>query len=215
MQRIPKNLYEGAGFILFDPFEHNFILGVSSNTGDLEYIGGKPESNETPQQTAFNELVEEIGGNPLDIDWETRVQVLYFFNYSQKWIWCFFISLSFNEIQKLHQLAKQLNSWPVELEKDFSSITGRTELAKKEITSIVSVNIHDFFNYIEIFTKWPRTRNRRLDAVRYGTHNSTKLIVGKNLCDNNYIEPKKIREFNCVIFEQHLEWLKNAVNVNK
>ena len=214
MMEVPKSEYEGAGFILYNKFTKDFVLGVSSTTGELEYMGGKPEGNELPHQTAFNELVEELGGNPLDEDWQTRVQVLHIFQpFSKKWIWCFFLSLSSTELEKVKQLSKDLDSWPMDLEKDFSSITGRPKPARKAITSIVSIYDNDFFNYIKNFTEWPQTKNRMADAKLYGAHESTKLLDGVIFHNYNvHVESKKLRGFNCVIFEQHLDWLKSVVD---
>jgi len=81
--------YEGAGFLL--KHQGKFILGVRLQTNseaqpELEYMGGKAERNDknSPATTAYNELVEELGGPILDVEWESRARVLHLYQpYSQ------------------------------------------------------------------------------------------------------------------------------------
>src|SRR5271163_349108 len=103
--------YEGAGFLMY--YEDNFVLGtrikkpedlVKDPILEIEYMRGKidPEDNNDPLKTAYNELVEEIGVDILEKDWNTRITPIQTFqSISKKYIWCCLLKLSKKEYSNL------------------------------------------------------------------------------------------------------------------
>lgn len=115
----PKTEYEGAGVTLM--FGENFILGIRKykndspeNVPEVEYQGGKPEPEDggDPRRTAISELTEEVGGEFLDADWDSRCEIIHCFQpISKRWIWNYVISLNPAEYERLVELNRALDQW--------------------------------------------------------------------------------------------------------
>ena len=146
-QGVDKSVFEGAGFLLFRKSTQSdghvtvdFILGerqkkpedeLKEPNEELEYQGGKPEGKENPQQTAENELNEEVGcsrdagGNlisVLDKDWHSRAQTLWTFQpITKKWICCFLLQVNDAEYLRLVEQDFALSYWAKNEKRDFSA----------------------------------------------------------------------------------------------
>jgi 8-oxo-dGTP pyrophosphatase MutT (NUDIX family) len=202
--------YEGAGFLL--KFASQYVLGIrirkpddKDQTPEVEYIGGKVEAadNNNPAITARNELLEELGYDILDADWLNRVRVLRTFQpFSKKWIWCFELELSCNELFKLMRADHELRygGWDPSEECDFRPLTGRTSVSRKALAGLVVASALDFHNIIREFsTTIPNSGNRMRDAK------NTKLQLYTTHFNGTHQESYRIRAFNMVIFEEHMK----------
>lgn len=208
---ISKNDFEGAGFLL--TYQTLFILAArikkpedlaKDPIEEVEYMGGKVEGTETPYKTAYNELVEECGGDPLDPGWESRVKIFHTFQpFTKKWIWCFHLDLTDSEFQKLVELDRAHDNWALGDEKDFSKITGRKQPARKAISGIAMVSKEDVLKYMTGFAAVERSKNRMADAKTYGKDENI-LFTCARISDPGTKYKRRLRGFNLVIFEEHL-----------
>jgi len=177
--------YEGAGFLMY--YEDNFVLGtrikkpedlVKDPILEIEYMGGKidPEDNNDPLKTAYNELVEEIGVDILEKDWNTRITPIQTFqSISKKYIWCCLLKLSKKEYSNLVAADLAHDKWLVAEKRDLKNITGRSELVRKAISAFVIVDKQELVNYISNFSKVPVSDNRMADAKKY--RNNSQIML--------------------------------------
>jgi 8-oxo-dGTP pyrophosphatase MutT (NUDIX family) len=204
-EEVDKNIFEGAGFLL--SYKSNVILGARiKKQGDIdpieevEYMGGKPEGQETPYQTAHNELIEECGGDPLDKDWENRCKVLHTFQpFSKKWIWCICLDLNDEEFKRITILDKNLDSWPID---ELRMFPNRSEPVRKALQALIMASKDDVIRYLSGFFEFPASQNRMKDAKSYGTREDI-LFTCYRLNDNDVTYRRRLRGFNLVIFENH------------
>lgn len=210
--------YEGAGFLLH--YNENFVMGVRiKKAGDLvkdpitevEYMGGKPEptDNNDPLQTAYNELVEEVGTVILEADWKSRITPLHTFQpFSKKWIWCILLKLTKAEYANLMITDMSTDSWPISETRDFSALTGRPEYVRKAISAFVQVSSVRMLSYVSQFRDLPGTDNRMKDAKLFQTSRDplhlTRLSTGQ-------VYELPLRAFNLVIMEKHAETIYKAL----
>lgn len=206
--------YEGAGFIL--KYKDNIVLGLrikkpadfaKDPTQEVEYMGGKPdkEDGDDPLQTAYAELVEELGGTILDSNWRQHVNPIHIFQpFSKKWIWCLLYQLNDAEFVALKQVAAQLNDtnkWG----KSFSHWTGRATPVSRAIESIYLCPLSEVSRYMSGFKKVLSSDNRLNDAKKYREQDklaATHLLTGENASF-------PLRAFNAVMWEQHVEKIVN------
>lgn len=219
MNTVEHMPYEGGGFLLHH--KRNILLGkrVKSDadktkdaTEEVEYMGGKPEASDKndPLQTAFAELVEELGQNILDADWRNRVVPIHIYQpFSKKWIWCNLFELNDVEYQRLCGAALELQHWPIDEKRSLESITGRPAPARKALSSVVAVSSGEFARYMEAFTCYEtKTDNRMNDAKKFRMHNTLEC---HSILDNSVVK-HPLRGFNTVIFEEHAKTILAAVN---
>ena len=196
--------FEGAGFLLFH--KHRVILGITEK--HVEYIGGKVETydgiQETPYQTAYAELIEEVGGEVLDDGWRDRATPLHLLQpVIQKWIWCFQLELNDQEFQRLVRLDQELDNWSLTEERNFSTLTGRKPSVKKSLQGLVEASKEDLLDYITRFQCAQLAHeNRMLDAKLFGQ--VTALFKTRRLSQNQFYE-KPLRGFNLVLLEQNID----------
>lgn len=201
--------YEGAGFLL--SFRGAVILGerikkekdfAKDPTIELEYIGGKIEENadkNDPLNTAYAELVEELGADILDYDWPTRAQIVHIFQlFSKKWIWCFRLELTADEYMRLFISAKELAEWPVHETRDFSKLTGRDTPARKALSRLVLVSMIDLSAFNEFPTQ--NEGNRMKDAKDF---RKNYVLCGRDILDRNVKVLLPLRAFNTVMFSEN------------
>ena len=203
-------------------YKGNFVLAArikkekdrkSDPVEEVEYMGGKPEGDETPYTTAYNELIEESGGSFLDTDWKLRATELHTFQpFSKKWIWCFLLELSDQEYSRLTKLDTELDSWDFDNPRDFYKLTGRKEPAVKGISGILQTKHENVLKYLLEFTKFPKTKNRMKDAKSYGTDPTTKLFECSRLFSSDKVI-RRVRGFNLVILEQHMEAIEKHCQI--
>lgn len=199
--------YEGAGCLLV--YNDRIVVGkrikttealVKDPTEEVEYMGGKVEGDETPQQTAYNELVEELGVVVLKQDWLERATVKHIWQpFSKKWIWCFVVKLVNEEFAQLCKAASELSAWPADEKRNFEKFAGRKEEVRKAIDSLWTVGLDDFRAYLNGFTKnQPATDNRMKDAKKY---RDTAALPCTALVDGLTEKAFPLRAFNTVLFE--------------
>ncbi len=220
MSEVPeKNIFEGAGFLL--SYKSNFVLAARiKKQGDVdpieevEYMGGKPEGAETPHETAYNELVEECGGEFLDADWPTRCTELHTFQpFSKKWIWCFQLELTDAEFERLIDLDAKLDSWSVDKTCDFSAITKRAPAegeeagTRKAVQGLLVASKRDVVKYLLDFCNIPASANRMKDAKAYGTREDI-LFTCSRIIRSDVHYRRRLRGFNLVMFETHKDYLQ-------
>lgn len=212
--------FEGAGFTFI--YKDNVILVTrlkkekdlaKDPTKEVEYIGGKVEEDETPIDTAFAELVEELGGNPLEDDWSERaVPITTWQPFSQKWIWNYLLILTDTEYEKLQTLDVALDNWDSEELKDFRTITGRSEASRKAVEAICVVDKNEFLEYVRNFENYGSKENRMKDAKAYGNDENTRLFTVHRVSDSTQTFTRRLRGFNLVIIEQHLSMFEAMLN---
>jgi 8-oxo-dGTP pyrophosphatase MutT (NUDIX family) len=211
-EEVSKNIFEETGFLL--SYKSYFVLGARiKKAGDLdpikevEYMGGKPEGTETPYETAYNELVEECGGDPLNPDWKTRCKELHTFQpFSKKWIWCLQLELNDGEFDRLVTLDTRLDAWPVEELRDFSALTTRAAPARKALKALLLADQAEVVKYLENFCSFPASGNRMKDAKTYGSNKAILFECYRLSCPAATYQ-RRLRGFNLVIFETHQEFL--------
>lgn len=200
--------FEGAGFTLTYKDSVIFVTRNNPKAGAqpvLESVGGKVEGNETPAQTAFAELVEEIGADILDSDWEIRANTSTTLQpFSKKWIWDFVLELTDIEYGKLVAADKALDDWAIEDKKSFKHITGREEEARKAIGEICAVDKKDLIALVTKFSKIEPSTNRMKDAQAFGIEH--QLTVRRLTTGKEYT--RALRGVKLVILEQHLDQIK-------
>ena len=203
--------YEGAGFLLTR--DGNVILGErikkekdlkKDPTPELEYMGGKVEPTDIdPCDTARCELIEELGQDILSADWVGRAQVIHIFQpFSKKWIWCFRLELNDNEYDRLVSAAHALKAWPDAEMRDFSTLTGRAEPARKALRRLVTVAKFELVDYCTSFNliETKNDGNRMKDAKDF---RATDQLSGVDLIDTQTNVKMPLRAFNTVMFAQH------------
>jgi len=217
---VDKSVYEGAGFLL--THQGKFVLSARhKKAGDaakdpieeVEHFGGKPENEDQgdPYRTGSAELIEEAGGEFLDADWRDRVTVLHIFQpFSQKWIWCFLLELNDAELAKLKELDSALDDWELGTTRSFKDLTGREEEARKAIDGIATADGSDVIKYIQDFKNFsiPDQKNRMKEAKVYGK-DETLLFNCPRLSNGEEVYRRRLRGFNLVIFEEHLDTIVN------
>jgi hypothetical protein len=197
--------YEGAGFLL--RYADRFILGIrikkaddKDQTPEVEYAGGKNElaDKNIPSRTAHSELIEELGMDVLDPDWQERAVILHTFQpFSKKWIWCFDLALNPNEYARVLAADAALKNWDPTQTRDFSALTGRSQPARKALAEIVSVSVADFTNHVQKFSLVPKSDNRMSDAKKFDQ--KLKVVALDGSSERDF----RVRGFNLVIFEEH------------
>lgn len=165
MTNIDKNIFKGAGFILYHynrtKTRYEAILGdrqkkLDANkrdpTPEFDTQGGGRDGDEIPDENAENELNEEVGCyysteqkkliSILDKNWQKRAKVLHTL-YKDEWMWCFLLEVNEAEFARLKTQDQVLCKWPVEEKRDFSSVTGRKEEAR---LALKGLNFYCFFS---------------------------------------------------------------------
>jgi 8-oxo-dGTP pyrophosphatase MutT (NUDIX family) len=210
--------FEGAGFSLFH--KNSVILcdrikkkkdALIDSTPELEYVGGKVEADETPIETAYAELVEELGGDPLQSDWRERAKRTTTFQpFSKKWIWNYFLELTDAEYDMLCALAVNLDGWASDTKRSFETLTGRPELARKAVSAIRVVPLDNFIAHIESFAGYGNSdnANRMKDAKAYGRDASVPKLSATLVQDASGTVAHCLRAFNLVLMEQHLDRIR-------
>ncbi len=195
--------YEGAGFLL--TYSNYYILGISiKSISEIEYIGGKPEfeDDNDPFQTAFAELVEEVGMNPLEDDWKHRLTPMYLFNgFSDKWIRCENIDLTDLEYSRLLIADRNLSQWDVDTLRYFTNQTGRAAPVRKAIRGLVKVDKKALMEYVLNFSRFPQSKNRCKDAREYQAIATSLFGTRLSTLD---VEQYQLRPFNTVLFEDYI-----------
>lgn len=232
-KEVSKDIYEGAGVLLYYVDKKNrrcnLILGerqkkpedvAKDPTKELEYFGGKPEKGETPAQTAFNELIEEVGANVLDVSWESRAKVLHTFQpISKKWIWCYLLQVNDAEMACLKIQDVALTEWGEKEKRDFSALTNRAELARKALKGLYLASYESVLEYLSGFSKIIATGNRMKDAKEYGK-TAIKFVAHRLNIPEDSTEGSTevqttleypLRGFNLVIFEQHVSTITQHI----
>ncbi len=230
---VPTSEYEGAGFFLVHG--DNFILSARVKKAkdaekdpikEVEHFGGKREDcdNGDPYQTAYAELVEEAGGDCLYSDWRDRVETLQTFQpFSKKWIWCFLLRLTDDEHHELTKLDKAHDDWQIGETRSFFTLTGREEPARKAIEGIATASTDAVMKYIEDFREFhiPGCDNRMKEAKVFGQDESRLFTcsrlsaekgTGTGTSAGTWV--RRLRGFNLVIFEEHIETIKNFLENN-
>lgn len=155
-----KAPHEGAGFIL--TYRGKVVLSVrrktakqlaDDSTPEWDLPGGKNLAFELiALQTAFRELIEELGGNPLNPDFAYRAVAMNTWQpISLKWIVSFRLELEDDEFAELCKLAAALDSWDPETTKDFSALTGNKEECRKSLDKVCLASFEDLNGYVARF----------------------------------------------------------------
>lgn len=202
---IDKTVFEGAGFLFTHKDDVVVVTRINPDPDavlEFEYVGGKVEGDETPDQTAFAEHVEELGMNVIDKDWIARAEPLHTFQpFSKKWIWCYRLELNHDEFERLCQADQKLASWPSDEKRCFGHLTGRSELARKAVGGVCVVKWKDLDVYVRTFAQIPADKNRMKQAKQYAKDN--KLVGHSIMQDKSYI--RGMRGFNLVVMEKHFK----------
>ena len=180
-------------------------------------MGGKieEEDNNDPLTTAYNELVEEVGDVILNDTWRERVtSIKTFQDASQKWIWCNLLELTTDEYQKLKLFDSVHDQWENSKERDFTSITNRSELSRKAVLGLVEVDSKDIVKYIREFSYIPSPSNSMSFCDRSKVakdYRKGNVLYAHRLFNHQDEYQLSLRAFNTVIFEQHFETIKNRI----
>ena len=215
--------FEGAGFTFI--YKDSVILVTrlkkqkdleKDSTKEVEYVGGKVEADEEPYDTAFAELVEELGGNPLEDDWPERaIPISTWQPFSKKWIWNYVLILNDAEFENLKNLDIALDHWGADEMKDFREITDRTETSRKAVEAVCAVNKYDFLDYVAHFSVYGDRKNRMKDAKAYGNDENTKLFTVTRISNADETHSRRLRGFNLVIIEQHFDFFNALLNTSE
>lgn len=209
---------EGAGFLLH--YKEYFILGIrikkpedvaKDPTVEVEYMRGKvePADGDNPLKTAFNELLEEVGTQVLEDGWEKRVVPIPTYQpFSKKWIRCALLHLTDSEYAHLVKCDSVHDEWLLGQTRNFTSITGRPEHARKAVSAFVQVKCVDLIAYMNGFKSVPISKNRMNDAKEY-RHTAIPMKVTR--ISNGVVSRHPLRAFNTVIFEQHIENIERQI----
>lgn len=181
---------ESAGVLPL--YQGTVLLGLGTD-GRVEYPGGKHATGEQAFQTAHNETTEEWGALVIeDPQWTQRAVATRIPN-NGKDIYLYAYPLDFNEYSRLHQAAKNLNTnpWP----RDFSALTGRTELAKQTFVQIVALPMAHLTEFIENFKKIapPRDSDKFFGAVKQYCQDHELVVF--DICTQEKISVR-MRPFN-------------------
>jgi hypothetical protein len=173
-------------------------------TQEVEYMGGKPEKEDgnDPLQTAYAELVEELGSPILASNWRERVCPIHVFQpFSKKWIWCCLLTLTHIEFAALKNAAIQLNNEEKWEDQSFQQWTGRSNSVLRALDAIYLSPVAEISRYMSGFKQMPATKNRLADAKKY--REQDKLHVIHLVTGEKSVFP--LRAFNAVMWEQHVD----------
>lgn len=207
--------YEGAGFLLqvLIAGEAYYILGLRIKKEadlkkdaalEIEYFGGKPEpaDDDDPHKTALAELIEELGGNPLDSNWPERVEPINVFQpFSKKWIRCLKLVINDKEFERVKKLLLDLRAWKDDEMRDFYTLTNRSAYARKAIADIGLVPSKELVAYSSACTKFSASFENKMEGAKL--FRDVASLPFRSLTTKE-LRHLPLRAFNAVVFAEYL-----------
>lgn len=163
----------------------------------MEYAGGKVDNDtESPYQTAYAELVEELGTDILDVDWMERVQPFISEAPSGKTIWVFRYTLNEREYARLCRI--NFAEWNVDEYRDLSHLTSRqsSQRTRKSLAKAFLVQTESMLDLLKAFRATGKTMKDAKDLRQ------TVQLTCTNVADTNDICKFGLRAFNTILFEK-------------
>lgn len=198
--------HEGAGFLLKHADKYILFERVKSKadfdkdpTPEVEYAGGKVDGDqETPQQTAFAELVEELGTNILKDNWREHVRPLVSEAPSGKTIWVFLYELNADEFARLSNI--DFSTWKADEYRDLAHLTGRASSAKcrKSLANAFTVSRTSMNTLLNAFRATSKSMKDAKDLRQV-----CKLEC--QLLNSSETRHFGLRAFNTILFEKFAE----------
>jgi len=182
-----------AGFLLF--YNEHFIMSLPESDSGLQYFGGKekPEDNNDPLKTAYNELAEKVGQQILEDDWKTRIIPLH-----KNKIYSYLLKLTKTEYHKL--VSVDQNAWLITDSKDLSHITGRNYPVNKTVSAFIILCTYHFVNHLEDCSKNNNYNNNKVRARLVPTGEMYEYNMDKHTTE---------------IFKEHAKIISQEINSNR